>query len=49
MPRKRKPAHQLTDKELKNRLFPGHIRKQLKTLVKALDVQNSQRQQKKKA
>jgi hypothetical protein len=37
MPRKKKPAHQLTDKELTRRVFPAHVRKQVKAFVKSLE------------
>jgi hypothetical protein len=37
MPRKRRPAHQLTDKELAKRVFPAGVHKQLKRLALELE------------
>lgn len=37
MPKKRKPASELTDAELAKRVFPPGVRKQLEKLVLELD------------
>jgi hypothetical protein len=37
MPRKKRPANELTDQELAKRVFPGRVRKQLEKLVLELD------------
>jgi hypothetical protein len=37
MPRKKRPASELTDKELAKRVFPSGVRKQLEKLVLQLD------------
>ena len=43
LPRKRKPASKLTDKELVKRLFPKETRKQLKQLLLELNAEKPKR------
>ena len=43
MPRKRKSANQLTDKELVKRLFPKEVRKELKRVLATIDAEGEKR------